>query len=194
MAGLAAHRATGRRRILWLAAMLVLGFWAFSIREFAVAAPLAVLTIEFITDRSRRIRVAEITLGFIAVAALFWVWRHRLPGGQSFRPPASAFETGDLVVQACFTATFGLLPAITWSASGWWKPIHAKARVWGMAAGLLLAAVPLAYTWSSGGTSSWLVGDYLNPTGVSGNSITLGSRSLGCSAASSGHSSASERF
>lgn len=81
------HRAVAHTRsgFVWLAAALVVGFWAFSVREFGLAAPACVVVV-YAYHRLRRRAYGQVGVAVaaglvvLAAAILFLLWRRALPG------------------------------------------------------------------------------------------------------------------
>jgi hypothetical protein len=173
----AARTADGSRRWLLEAACVAAGLWAFSIRELALAAPLAVLAARWLGEPRRR-RVIAAEGGVLGVScAFFWAWRSGLPGGQAFggRPPL--FTIIDSIVGVVFTTSLLIVPVLAATAPSWWKARRPVARSVGVAVGAALAIVPIAYAPGSWNRRyQWLTGDYLDPRGVNGNKLLIGSR------------------
>jgi 4-amino-4-deoxy-L-arabinose transferase-like glycosyltransferase len=118
--GLAALRRDGPSRNLLLAVSLVVGLFGFITREFAVAAPVAVIAgYAFRARRASHRRWASRTalpaLSFAVPAALFFLWRQGLPAGQSVIEGSLDTRNVAFIVRAFFTVAFGVLPvAILW--------------------------------------------------------------------------------
>jgi hypothetical protein len=177
LAGVEAAGAVGRRRAALEAACVGCGFWAFSMRELAVAAPLAVLVARWWSEPARRRMVGAELVGLLAACLGFWAWRASLPGGQPYggRPPV--FTIAAALVGVVFTTSLLLLPVLAATAPSWWRARHRAARLAGMGVALALAVVPIAYeprSWSH--RYQWLTGDYLDPRGINGTKLLLGSR------------------
>ncbi len=177
LAGVAAANAEGRRRWVLEAACVAAGCWAFSIRELAVAAPVAVLAGRWVGERSRRqaLGVELAILGAFCVA--FWAWFSGLSGRQAFdgRPPV--FTIASLLVGVLFSTALLLVPVLAATAPSWWRPGRPVARAIGMVVAGGLALVPVAYapgSWTH--RYQWLAGDYLDPRGINGNKLLVGSR------------------
>jgi hypothetical protein len=107
----------GRRAKPLLVVSLILGLFGFTIREIALAAPLAVLSARFVAlPSARNRRETGALLVFIAAfSAAFEIWRHSLPGDQ-VAPFFSAFagyhQWSEQLVRAFFTTAFAALPAL----------------------------------------------------------------------------------
>ena len=175
-AGVAALQARGRRRYALLAVVVLVGFWAFTVRELAVAAPIAVLAAAFSADRSTRRQIA-LFVGVLGVGcAGFWLWRHSLSGDQPYGGHPDAWSAANLVASAGLTGALGLAPALAWSLPRWWRPVHRLGRAIGWVAGAAVGAVLPIVAAHQGRHLWWFVGDYLQPNGMNGDKLALGFR------------------
>ncbi len=177
LAGVMAATAEGRRRWLLEAAFLGAGWWAFTIRELAIAAPLAVLAARWLGEPRRRPVLTAQLVGLGGACGAFWLWRANLPGGQAYsgRPPL--FTVIVLLLGLWFTTSLLVVPVLAATAPGWWRPTRPAARAVGMAVAAALAVLPALYapgSWTH--RYQWLTGDYLDPRGINGNKLLLGSR------------------
>lgn len=118
--GVAALDRRGWARWSLLGGAMAVGVFGFSIREFAVAAPLAVLLCAGAGDSPRR-RPLYLAAGVVTlvVCALIYGWSTHLPG--YLRLPISAPNRVSVVriLQAYFTLAFGLSPAV--AVAAWWR-------------------------------------------------------------------------
>lgn len=146
----AVTRPAARGRWPWLAASLVIGLLGFAIREYALAAPAAVLAATFMSDDRRRwapyvacgaaVLVASIVIALFA-RSLPGFWSVSLVPGQAL----------NRVLNGIATLAFFVLPAMIlwlhrslggWRREGWIGAIRTRPVVAaGVAAGLLVAAV-----------------------------------------------------
>jgi hypothetical protein len=177
LAGYEAASAAGRRRQALEAACAACGWWAFTMRELAIAAPLAVLAARWWGERRRRRSLGAQAAVLVGACAALWAWRAGLPGGQPYggRPPA--FTIAEALVGVVFTASLLLVPVLAATAASWWPARHRAARAVGACSAMALAVVPIPYeprSWSH--RYQWLTGDYLDPRGINGNKLLLGSR------------------
>lgn len=112
--GIAALPRHGRQRWAFLSAALAIGAFGFSIREFAIVAPLAVLVCAAIGDGVRRHRFGYLcaTLFELIVCAIIYIWSRHIPGGlhQGFMVPTLSAVAR--VVTSYFTLAFVLSPAV----------------------------------------------------------------------------------
>ncbi len=97
-------------------ASLIVGFVAFTVREYALVAPIAVgLTALWTMGRERRPPRAAVLafIGLIVVAPLFVAWRRTLPGFQNFSLESPSFDSIDLTTRRAveYTLLLGLLVA-----------------------------------------------------------------------------------
>ncbi len=179
LAGVHAARAdgpVGRRRLL---VALGFGFWAFTVRELAIAAPAAVLAVELVRGRVGRATVIAYGAALGGACAAFYLWRHGLPGQQPYWGFPPLFVVIELVVNAVFSLALGIAPALAITAPRWWRPRARTARLVGMGVVGALALVPIWYArWSWDGGYKWLLGDYLDPRGINGNKLAAGSRPI----------------
>jgi hypothetical protein len=177
LAGVRADGAGGRAGRRWLLVAVGFGFWAFTVRELAIAAPAAVLVVGLVRRRVSRARVLAYGAALGGACAAFYAWRHGLPGQQPYwgRPPL--FVMIELVVNAVFSLALGIAPALAITAPRWWHPRARMVRLVGTGVGGVLALVPIWYAhWSWDGGYKWLLGDYLDPRGINGNKLAAGDR------------------
>lgn len=114
LAGLHALR-TNHLAFPWFVVSLLIGVAAFSIREYAIAAPAAVSIVALrrvgANDRLQMRRVAVSVLFGLLVAAWMYVWRHSLPGvSHVARPLQSPLITVAYVCSAAFTISLFAFP------------------------------------------------------------------------------------
>ena len=99
--------------INWFAASLLAGIAAFSIREYAVAAPVAVIAAAFLRTRPKRLRpgwkVVGLTVLWLAVLAALVIWRRGLSGSL----PESFLGSSRLAIAPLFRAGFTLALFVT---------------------------------------------------------------------------------
>jgi hypothetical protein len=177
--GLRALPERGRRQDALLAASLLIGAFGFTIREQAIAAPLAVLAAHAVAERRagtphRRTAVGAAML--LSGLTAFYLWRRGLPGGSGYevhRPTRHA--VGD-IGQAAFTLGLFALPLAAAAAR---RPrIHDLGRA-AAGAGAAAAAVGvavLAIAAVRGRSPDLLVGNLLTRTGPLDARVLTGSR------------------
>lgn len=181
--GLRALDGRGKGRLLFLTGCLAVGLYAFSVREFAIAAPVSVLIALFLEERHDR-RVPALALaGFSALlgaaAALYW-WRHTFAGSS---PHFFGFQLGsELLVplaQMFFTLSLGLVPVVLLLATNQEGGIGRLAKPgWFVTVPLLVLALfsggyPVC---CSDGSASVFLGNVLTEHGVLDNQVLPGIR------------------
>lgn len=182
--GLTAIAARDRSRWLYLTAALVVGLYGFSIREFAIAAPIAVLIGLFVTEvRARHFPAASVggAVALIAIAAALYTWRQSLGAGNTH---FFGLQLGQLlyvqIAQNFFTVMFGLLiPLLFVTARR-----QARLGIAALAAGAVVVALGVFALSSSageptcclGGNGSVFRGNLLTERGPLGNQVLPGDR------------------
>ena len=142
----ALHRSPEEHRWRWLAASLVVGCYAFSIRDYAIAAPIAVLVATAASERhERRLPYAIGLLAVIFACAAIYRFTSDLPGQGSVGLSAPTADTTRRVLDAVAVLSFALAPAlligvVTWAQHWWRHGCRLSARV-GALAGLASAAI-----------------------------------------------------
>ncbi len=142
----ALERSPETYRWRWLAASLVVGCYAFSIREYALAAPLAVLAATAASDRhGRRLPYVAGLVAVAAVCAVIYFWTAGLPGQGAVGLAAPTPHTTRRVLDAIGVISLTLAPAIliaawTWLPR-WWRSRDGFAAIVGGLAGLGIATV-----------------------------------------------------
>ena len=167
--GALAVRSTGPAQLAWLGGSMVAGLFGFSIREFDIAAPAAVVVVLAASRRLELRACALAAAGLLgACGAVYW-WASSLPGGQ---PKALGLPTSaslEVLGGAYFTLSFMVSPLVPWAVVRWraWRlgPSSAAAAI-ALAAGLLLVAHhhPL------------FIGNYLDQQGAGGGRVLAGTR------------------
>ena len=116
----AIHRSPEEHRWRWLAASLAVGCYAFSIREYAIAAPIAVLLAAGASDRQRRRLPYAIALVALVVAcAAIYAYTSSLPGQESPVWNAPTPETTRRVLDAVAVLSLALAPALLVGVMNW---------------------------------------------------------------------------
>jgi len=158
----------------WLVASLVIGVFGFSIREFAIAAPAAVLLGAFATHGPRRPHLAAAVVTVATCAVVYYATSH-LPGQGS--PTLVPFEPSnvDRVLRAMATLAFGLSPALVIAASWWLARSHPLDAIIGAGAGVLLFSRGLLSS-SQSGVPEMLVGNLFTRVGAPGSAAMAGER------------------
>lgn len=181
--GLRALDGRGKGRLLLLTGCLAVGLYAFSVREFAIAAPVSVLIALFFEERRDR-RVPTISIAgsgalLGAAAALYW-WRHTFSGSS---PHFFGFQLGsELLVplaQMFFTLSLGLVPVVLLLATNQEGGIGRLVKPgWFVSVPLLVLALlsggyPVC---CSDGSASVFLGNVLTEHGVLDNQVLPGIR------------------
>jgi hypothetical protein len=175
--GAAAAESVGGRRTQLFAAAMVAGLWAFSIRELAVSAPLAVVVASVIAaDPEWRRRVLGFGGVFVLLAGSVWWWHHGLAGVEAYRGHPHFVDAAVLVVSCAITVALALAPALALSLPRWWRSRHTTGRIVGAAVGATLVAARPLLAWHQNLKNWWLVGDYLQADGINGEKMLLGFR------------------
>jgi hypothetical protein len=157
----------GTMRWRWLASSLVVGWIAFSIREFAIAAPAAVIVVAAASEAGRRRAYLMAGAALVAACAATYFFAAHLPGHAS-TPLAFAPTNLYYVRYAAVTLGLALSPALVLAlAVGWrnWRAIDFAA---GALAGIVLYRDELqtvATTWT---IPRLLLGNLLEPLGAPG--------------------------
>ena len=158
----------------WLAASLATGVFAFSIREFALAAPVAVLMAAIVTHGPRRSYLVAAVVLFVSCGAVYYLTSH-LPGqGVPALTPLSAWNIHQ-IFRAVATLALGLSPILVLSTA-WWLP-RANPLHWfvGGIIGILLFN-PYLLAWLSGAIPEMVVGNLLAQVGAPGSGVMAGDR------------------
>ncbi|HVL98450.1 MAG TPA: glycosyltransferase family 39 protein [Egibacteraceae bacterium] len=185
--GVTALERPPRTRGVWLVAALTVGVYGFSIREFALAAPLAVLLAHGVhaarAAERRRLRGLA-ALGALVVAAavaILW-WRAGLGGRPDVPVGLSPLRVAAFGVAGYFTLAFTLIPALCLAD---WREVRDRLRggrrvVAGAAvaavlvAGLAAVLVDLARA----SPTVLLAGNALTPFGSMEHGVLLGNRGV----------------
>lgn len=174
-------------RIKWLVASGVLGIFAFSIREFGIAAPASVILCAILAE-PRRWRLWGLALAVLSCIALLYLLKATLPdqvlGGGVGAGPATPFALAPQLPRALASTALALLPAALIGAI-WWRDVW-KRRDVGIGAALGLAVVATSLLSSSGGgaRSPVRLEDLASPLGAPGGGYLIGFRPLLVSQAS----------
>lgn len=184
--GVLAASTRGSRRWAFLGASCVSGCFAFSIREFSIAAPLAVLAAFWWSDARQRRAYERVAATLLAICGAIYLWTNRLPG-QSHNPlvvPRGSSVLG--LVQLYFTLAFVLSPVVVWlsvrlwSSRSTWPRGRQRAAAIGLVTGVAASIVPIAVRQSiyfaAGVPPVWVVGNLLDQWGAGGQSVLAGVR------------------
>jgi len=138
-------QADARRRWRWLVASLVVGWWAFSIREFALAAPVAVVIATAASDPNGR-RAPYVVAGAMVMAACgaLYILTRAIPGQFENQIHVELAVAIDRVIGSIATLAFALIPPLILCLATWlprWRrgvhPFDGPARRRALAGGLV---------------------------------------------------------
>jgi hypothetical protein len=116
----AIHRSPEEHRWRWLAASLAVGCYAFSIREYAIAAPIAVLVAAAASERQgRRLPYAIALVAIVVACAAIYAYTSNLPGQESASVNAPTPETTRRVLDAVAVLSLALAPALLVGVMNW---------------------------------------------------------------------------
>ena len=166
--GMAAVGRSGRSRVALIGAAMTVGVFGFSIREFAVAAPIAVLFSVGASSRHRQYGYLAAGLVELAVCAVVYRWATHVPGyfGEALSWPGR--RSVESASRAYFTLALFLSPAVF--AAAWRR--YQRRDSWATAAGLVV--------FLAGGTVALdhglFTGNYLSQQGFAGSIILSGER------------------
>jgi hypothetical protein len=176
---------TGRWR--WLAAALVVGCYAFSIREYALAAPVAVLVADVASERRGRwLPYVFALVAVVAVCAAIYRFTDGLPGAASasLNPPTPG--TTRRVMDAVGVLSLPLAPAILLAGVAWvpaWRRSeHRVGAVVGAVVGLAAAGwiysdqLVTRFGGRAGSAADIFVGNVFDVHGSTGAGILAGGR------------------
>jgi 4-amino-4-deoxy-L-arabinose transferase-like glycosyltransferase len=127
-------------RLPWLAAAVGLGLFAFSIREFTLAAPAAVLLAAILTGPRQR-STWLLTAGVVAGCIVLYLWRASLPGQMPpvVNRPLSILQSAE----ALSSVAFAIAPAALLGFIRWRPHLHRIDVAIGTGIGVVLAFMRL---------------------------------------------------
>jgi hypothetical protein len=160
----------------WLVASLVVGCFAFSIREFAIAAPLAVLVAAAASEPGSRRPYWVAGAGVLAVCAAVYLFAVHLPGQHEAPLELISAATIRGLRRAFATLALMLSPALVLAAAAWWRRWRLPEAIVGGVAGLLVFRDPVLTLLRTGWSSRLLLGNLLEPTGNLGTGTLTGGR------------------
>src|SRR5579872_5187676 len=96
---------------------MAIGIFGFAIREFAIAAPLAVLLCAWRSDQRRRRQYLLVGIGELALCALIYWWTAHISGSVIKHPQRPTLSSVVWTGQAYFTLAFFVCPAVALSAA-----------------------------------------------------------------------------
>ena len=169
--GVAALSRHGWPRAAFLGGAIAVGLFGISIREFAIAAPIAVLFCASASDSSRRHRYWYLAAGVVVliVCAFVFRWSTHVPGllHETFTPPSRASIAS--VAHDYYTMAFMVSPAVALAA---WRRLSLRMS-WATITAIATIALGFVVARHFG---SVFVGNYLNPEGIAGSSLLAGAR------------------
>jgi hypothetical protein len=166
----AALRRPGSSRLTWLVASLAVGVFGFSVRQFDLAAPVAVVVVLAARDRRHLGRYAICGACTLAACGAIYLWTANLTGAQHKSLGLPTVGSLQVLGAAYFTLAFFLSPVLprlvrpSWRASPLPGAVLAAGLV--MAIGVLLMAThpPL------------FIGNRLDQQGASAGEVLFGAR------------------
>jgi hypothetical protein len=163
----------------WLAASMVVGVWAFSVREIGIVAPLAVLVAGWLTTPDARRTYLYAGLLVLASCGLIYLFVAGLPGRPN--PPLQAFSAFnvDQVRRTFATLALVLLPTMVIGIARWWPAWRRREVRIGAVVGVLVAELFYAREISmvvGGLTPPMFVGNQLTLGGILWNAALAGAR------------------
>jgi hypothetical protein len=146
LGAVAIGRSQDSHRLWWLAASLAVGCYAFGIREYALAAPIAVLVAAAASDREhRRLPYAIGLIGVVAVCGAIYAFAAGLPGQGTVGLDLPTRGTTRRVLDSVTVLSLTLAPALLIGATAWvtrWRRANrGRDAALGALAGLVPAAV-----------------------------------------------------
>ena len=142
----ALHRSPAEHRWRWLAASLAVGVYAFSIREFAIAAPIAVLVAAAASERQGR-RLPYV-IGAVAVGmacGAIYLFARDLPGQVSVSlklpTPVTIAKVLDAIAVLCFALAPALLIGALTRIPHWRRGRHRLGAILGALLGVTIATI-----------------------------------------------------
>jgi hypothetical protein len=154
----------------WMIASMLVGVWAFSVREIGIVAPLAVLITGWLTSPGHRRRYIYSGLSLLAACGLIYFFLAGLPGRPTIPwQPFSAVSVARVLL-AVPALALGLLPAMCIGIVRWWPAWRRREVRIGAYVGMLAAAlfyVPAIPAVAAGLTPRIFVGNTLTTVGIS---------------------------
>jgi len=166
-------------RTKWLVASVAVGCLAFSIREFAIAAPVAVL-LAAICAQPRRATTWSLVVGVACWCGLLVLLKSALPG-QDLGSPAGYVASGlDLsqLVEAIACVSLPLLPVLVFAFVRGRELWRQRDMAVGLELGLVLVAYQLFEWYQTGALPLVLLPSLATQRGVPGPTMLFGTRPL----------------
>jgi hypothetical protein len=161
----------------WFIAAVAVGFFGFTIREFALAAPVSVLLLAAVVE-PRRVGTWLSAAAFAAASLVFSMWRASLPGQIAHLPGGSFAALEANVVHGASSIALVLLPA---AAVGWARcrrQVRLLDLAVGAVAGFLLVGGGIGNLLATGVMPQVLLPDLMSPWGTPGPLMLIGGRPL----------------
>jgi len=171
----ALNRPPGRRWPIVVASLAV-GCFAFSIREFAVAAPAAVLVAVLASDPGGARRAVAAGLVMAAGCVAIYLFAHSLPGQHESPPEMFASGAFLRVGRGFATLALVLAPALVLAIATWWRRWLARDAAIGAVIGLVCLSPQLIALVTTRRWPRMLLGNLLDGFGVLGNGALPGER------------------
>jgi hypothetical protein len=174
--GAAALDRSGARRWLLLAGALAAGCFAFSIREFALAAPAAVLVFAGAGITGKRLGLLLVGVATLATCLAIHVVTANLPGQGSL---SLGFSPWNLVQVRHAAATLGLVlaPTLVLALASRWRDWRSTDFAAGFLAGMVLFWDELQTAATTMTMPTLLLGNLIEPLGAPGG-VAAGSRPI----------------
>ncbi|MEO8570824.1 MAG: glycosyltransferase family 39 protein [Chloroflexota bacterium] len=142
----ALQRSPAEHRWAWLVASLTVGCYAFSIRDYALAAPIAVLVTAAASERrGRTFPYAVAAVAVVTVCLAIYRYSASLPGQEGVGLQAPTPETVRRVLDAVGPVAFTLSPALLIALRNWiphwWRSPRRRDALLGATAGMGVAAI-----------------------------------------------------
>jgi len=172
--GAAALHRSGRGRWALVAAAIATGCFGFSIREFDLAAPAAVLVVLTVQDRRAWRAYGFAGLFMMAVCGAIYVWTARLPGAHLESLSLPGGTSLRQLLASYFTFSFIISPLLPSALRAAWRSYAQRGPT---LAGAVAAAVFLGLG-MLGLAKGWglFIGNYLMQQGVTGAAVLSGAR------------------
>ena len=164
-------------RLRWLLASMAAGCLAFSIREFAIAAPVAVLLAAICVD-PRRVPTWSFVVGLAGWCALLVVLKSVLPGQHLGTPVAQVSVGFGQLLQALGTVSLALLPATIVAFVHWRRSWKRADALIGAELGIVIVVFQLIEWYRTGEMPLVLLGSLASQQGVPGPLELFGTRPL----------------
>lgn len=168
-------------RVKWLVASAVTGCFAFSIREFGIAAPASVMLCAILVE-PRRWQHWVLTLAVVCCVGILYFVKATLPnqvlGGGVGVVPETLFPLVGQLPFALASTALALLPAALIGAV-WWR--HTCKRVdvaIGAALGLVVVGITLVSWFRDGAMPMVRLENLASPLGAAGGGYIIGARPL----------------